>query len=389
VPFEWIRAELDTLSADGLLRRRRVVRPLGNGWCELEGRRLRDFASNDYLGLATDERIVAAAREALADAGSGARASALVAGRGPWHERLERRLAEFEGSEAALLFPTGYAANVGAVTALVGPGDAVFSDRLNHASLIDGCRLSGATVHIYPHCDLESLEQHLSQADAREGTSRRLIVTDSVFSMDGDAAPLRELHELARRYGAMLLIDEAHATGVLGDRGRGLSEHCGIDDGAFIKVGTLSKAIGSQGGFVAGGRDVVDWLFNKARPQMFSTGLAPSACGAALAALDIIEAEPERRRTVLAHAASLRGGLMEAGLATPAHSVGPIVPVVLGDPEVTTRVARRLEDQGFLVAGIRPPTVPQGTSRLRISVSSAHSAEDVAALAKEVIAATM
>lgn len=381
-PLDWINADLDRLRRDDLLRTPRCVRPLGDGWCEVDGRRLRNFASNDYLGLAGDPRVRDAAAAALAQCGAGSRASALVCGRTDWHQRLEDRLAAFEGTAAALLFPTGYAANVGTIAALVGRGDVVLCDRLNHASLVDGCRLSGARLRVYPHRDVEAVERELRKA---AGARRQLIVTDSLFSMDGDAAPLRELWAAAERHGAMLLVDEAHATGVFGATGRGLTEELGLEGRPIVKVGTLSKAIGAQGGFVVGSRTLIDWLFTTARTQMFSTALAPPACAAACAALDLVEREPQRRRTLLRQAERLRERLSSAGLRLPADAIGPILPILLGDPDQAVAAGRALEERGHLVAAIRPPTVPRGTSRLRISLTLQNSPADVEALAGDLI----
>jgi 8-amino-7-oxononanoate synthase len=365
--LDWIESELARWETAGLRRTRRTTTPLGNGWMNVDGRRLLNLASNDYLCLAGHERLKEAAREALQDGGVGARASALVTGRTIWHDRLERRLAEFEQAEAALLFPTGYAANVGVITSLVDRDDSVFCDRLNHASLIDGCRLSGARLHLFRHSDLEALENELRKSVERR---RRLIVVDSVFSMDGDTAPLAELLALAERFDAMLLIDEAHATGVLGRTGRGLAEHLGVESARLVRVGTLSKAIGCQGGFVVGSRVLIDWLWNRARPQVFSTALPPAIAAAAVAALDIIEQEPQRRERLQSLSKHLRRRVTEAGFTMPRTDiVTPIVPVILHDPVVTLRAAARLEDEGFLVGAIRPPSVPTGMSRLRISLN--------------------
>ncbi|MBL8849916.1 MAG: 8-amino-7-oxononanoate synthase [Planctomycetaceae bacterium] len=379
-PLDWITTELSQLQAENLRRVRRTVQPLAGGWCEVDGRRLRNFAGNDYLGLAGDPRLAEAARQALDSAGTGARASALVCGRTEWHERLEARLAAFEGAEAALLFPTGYAANVGAIAALVGDSDLVISDRLNHASLIDGCRLSGARVRVYPHADAAALDRELAK---HRDVRRKLIVTDGVFSMDGDLAPLGELEQIAQRHDAMLLVDEAHGTGVFGDHGRGACEVFHVKH-SVIRVGTLSKALGSQGGFVVGPQSLIDWLWNKSRPQVFSTALSPASCAAAAAALDVIEAEPQRRAILQQRSDELRVALRSLGIEPLAASRGPIVPVVLGDAGQTMRVAQSLSDQGFLVGAIRPPTVPRNSSRLRISVCSLHSFDDVAALAAAV-----
>jgi 8-amino-7-oxononanoate synthase len=377
----WITAELDALSAAGIRRERRVVTPLSEGRCRLDGRTLVDVSSNDYLGLAGDERLIAAATRALQEAGVGARASALVSGRSEWHARLEERLARFEGTESAVLFPTGFAANLGTIAAVAGRGDVVFCDRLNHASLIDGCRLSGAKFQVYRHDALDRLETALKRAAAAR---RRWIVTDAVFSMDGNVAPLVELCDIADRHDAGLIVDEAHATGVFGERGRGVTELCGVESRVTIRIGTLSKAVGCLGGFVADSRALCELLWNTARPQMFSTALPPAICAAAIAAIDVIVAEPWRRRRVMELADRLRAGLRGSGHAIPPQCVAPIVPVILGDPQKTMQVAERLCDRGFLVAGIRPPTVPRGSSRLRISLSASHSEGDVDALVQAV-----
>jgi 8-amino-7-oxononanoate synthase len=369
-----ITQELESLGEQGLLRCRRTVSRKPGGWCEVDGRRLRDFASNDYLGLSLDPRLIASAREAAAEYGAGSGGSQLVVGRSPWHARLESRLAQFESREAALLFPTGFAANVGTITALAGPGDLICSDRLNHASLIDGCRLSGAEVYIYDHDRLAELEACLSTAKQNR---RKLIVTDGVFSMDGVVAPLPELCSLADRYSADLLVDEAHATGVFGRRGRGVAELLGVEDRVAVRVGTLSKAIGSAGGFVTGNRLLIDWLWNRARTQIFSTAAPPAACAAACAAIDIIEKEPARRERLFSLSQRLRQGIAALGLETVRGGQGPIVPVILHAPRSAVLVARRMEEQGFLVGAMRPPSVPAGTSRLRIGVMAVHEAEDI------------
>jgi 8-amino-7-oxononanoate synthase len=377
--FPWLKDELLWLSEQGLERKRRTVLRRPGGRCVVDGRELCDFASNDYLGLSQHPVVIEAARSAAAECGAGSGGSALVVGRSPWHERLEERLARFEGQEAALLFPTGFAANVGTITALVERGDLVCSDRLNHASLIDGCRLTGAEIYVYDRDRLDRLDARLLSAqDAR----RKLIVTDGVFSMDGVLAPLRELCELATKHGAMLLVDEAHGTGVFGRHGRGVCEELEVEDKVPVRVGTLSKAIGSIGGFVTGSRLLIDVLFNRARTQIFSTAAPPSACAAACAALDIIEAEPERREKLLALSRQLRIQIAESdvGLDTVAGGTGPIVPILERRPEYAVSSARTLEESGFLVGTMRPPSVPPGTSRLRIGVTAAHSEEDIHSL---------
>jgi 7-keto-8-aminopelargonate synthetase-like enzyme len=407
-PLDWIDDELGALEERSLIRRRREITALPQGRCRVGERELVNFASNDYLDLAHDPRVIAAAREALEDGSVGAGASSLVSGRSSWHRALEERLARFEQQPASLLFPTGYAANVGTICALAGSNELVFSDRLNHASLIDGCRLSGAQVHVYRHDDLAELSSLLKKGTGSERQvavpekerrgevpvpffqqapgggleedprgRRRLIVTDSVFSMDGDLAPLSQLCDLADRFDALLVIDEAHATGIFGKNGRGVAELQGVESRNIVRVGTLSKAIGAQGGFVAGPKSLIDWLWNRARTQMFSTALPPAVCAAAAAAIDIIDSEPGRRERLLQLADSFRRHLRESQIGALPNSAGPIVPIVLSAPERALEAARRLEDLGFLVAAIRPPTVPEGTSRLRISLSSGHSLDDI------------
>jgi 8-amino-7-oxononanoate synthase len=326
--------------------------------------------------LAADSRVAAAARDAIEREGWGSAASPLLAGRSAAHARLEAELAAFEGTEAALLFSCGFAANLAAVAALVSRGDAVFADEMNHASLIDGCRLSRATVHVYPHGDWRRLAEMLAGA---AGARRRLIVTDALFSMDGDLAPLVELLDLAPRHHAMLLVDEAHATGVFGATGRGVAEHVGVAERIDIRVGTLSKALGGVGGFVCGRRSLVDWLANRGRAHVFSTAPPAAACAAASATLGIVRDEPDRRKRLLAEAARLRAALMAQGYDV-GRSASQIIPLVVGEPRRAVELAEQLFARGFYVPAIRPPSVPEGQSRLRISLSAAHDARDVAGL---------
>jgi len=374
----WLRQQLDEWDASLLRRRRRVVTPLKEGWCLVDGRRVRNFAGNDYLHLAQHPDVIAAAQAAVVQAGVGSQGSALVCGRTSWHVELEQRLARFEGAEAAILFPTGMAANMGTITALAGARDVVFCDRLNHASLIDGCRLCGAKFRVYRHKDLNRLGDALQQAAHFQ---RRWIVTDSVFSMDGDLAPLPELCDLAERYQAHLIVDEAHATGVFGATGRGVCEHFGVARRVAVRVGTLSKALGALGGFVCGSAELIETLWNSARTQMFSTALPPAICAAATAALDVLEREPERRIQLQRSCELFRTELRQRGVEPLPGSTGPIVPVVTGSPATTLQVAAKLEERGYLVGAIRPPTVPAGTSRLRISLSLAHSTTEIAQFA--------
>ncbi len=376
-PLHWLNDALADLDARGL-RRTLPSRqlPQRGDRIEIDGQTLVNFGSNDYLGLASDERIVAAVRSALNESGWGAGASPLVTGRSGLHAALERELAAFEGVEAAILFPTGYSANVGAITALVGQDDAVFSDELNHASIIDGCRLSRAAIHVYRHGDIDHLGELLRQSSSFR---RKLIATDSLFSMAGDFAPLSELASLARESDAMLLVDEAHATGVFGALGRGLCEETGIEDIACVRVGTLSKALGSMGGFVAGSQRLIDWLSNRARPYVFSTAFPAATAAAGLAALEIVKHEPERRKTLHALAAETRCQLAAAGLAN-GKSASQIIPVVLGDPACALEASAKLRECGFFVPAIRPPSVPEGQSLLRISLTTLHTHDQISRL---------
>ncbi|MEO1993856.1 MAG: 8-amino-7-oxononanoate synthase, partial [Planctomycetaceae bacterium] len=364
--------------------RRRLI-PKPDGWCEIDGHVLKNFASNDYLGLALDSRLVDAACRAAKEGGIGAGASPLVSGRTQWHADLEERIAQFECAEACVLFPSGYAANLGILTSLVQPGDQVFSDRWNHASLIDGCRLSGADVYVYQHGDVQHLESLLAKTTH---SGHRLIVTDSVFSVDGDVAPLAEICRLAETYDTMLVVDEAHATGIYGEHGRGLVEALHLESRVMLRIATLSKAVGAQGGFVVGDQALIDWLWNRARSQVFSTAMSPAVCAAACTALDIIEAEPWRRERLWELSRVFVARLLEAELhlgSTAPQELGPIVPVMLDHPEIAMAAGRMIENDGFLVGTIRPPSVPVGTSRLRITMSCAHTEADVKRMADSVV----
>ena len=363
--WDWLDADLKRLRDEGLWRDVRTIKSLPDGWCEVDGRRVRNLSSNDYLNLAHDPRVVAAAKEALDEGGVGAGASALVSGRSPWHEKLEATIREFERTEAAVLFPSGYAANVGTVSALVSDQDVVFCDRLNHASLVDGCRMSGARLRVYRHDRLEVLERELRKSST-EG--RRWIVTDAVFSMDGDLAPLPELCDLAEAFDARVIVDEAHGTGVFGANGRGACEHFGVEDRVAVRIGTLSKAVGALGGFVACSNSVRDGLWHSARTQVFSTALPPAICAAAARSFELIRDEPESREHLQAISSEFRE-LMSGRLSS--EGIGPIVPIRGERPEWTQRLAAELLEAGFLVGAIRPPTVPHGTSRLRICMTAA------------------
>ena len=363
--IESLEEELSALDAAGLRRTMRV----GAGG-------LVSFADNDYLGLAADGRVKAAAAKAAMEFGAGAGASRLVTGTLPAHIALERHVAAFKGTADAIAFSTGYMANLGAIAAVAGRGDVVLSDALNHASIIDGCRLSGAETLVYPHLDMEALDSMLAEV---RGARRVLVVSDGVFSMDGDMLDLPRFLEICRRHDAFSMVDEAHALGVLGKTGRGISEHfgCGHPD---IMMGTLSKALGSAGGYVAGGKVLVEYLRQKARTFIFNTAPVPAAMAAADAALSVLEAEPglvERLRgNIGAFAAALRGGPTTAGAGRTA-----IFPIVVGDEKRALAASEALAKRGFFVPAIRYPTVAKGAARLRVSLSARHSKAEVEALA--------
>ncbi len=374
-----VAARLEELRERGLYRRLRLIEGPQGPRVLLAGREVLLLCSNDYLGLAADPRVREAAAEVALRWGAGAGASRLISGNMQPHRELEARLAAFKGYERALLFGSGYLANTGTIAALAGEGEVVFSDALNHASIIDGCRLARAETVVYRHNDIEHLESLL------RGTAGApaLIVTDGVFSMDGDVAPLAKLLELARRHGARLLVDEAHATGALGPGGRGAVAAAGLSGEVDIVVGTLGKALGSYGAYVCAGGETVDYLVNRARPFVFSTAPPPPALGAARAALGVLEAEPERVGRLAANARTLREALAAEGLAATA-STTQIVPIRVGEAEPTMELCERALERGVFAQGIRPPTVPAGSSRLRFTVMATHEPEELRQAAHQV-----
>lgn len=375
--------ELGALQAAGLRRTMRAVQQRQSGTVLLRGERIADFASNDYLGLAADPRIARAAMAVLQAEGTGAGAARLISGNHPIHESLERALARLKQTPHALLFPSGYMVNIGVIPALVDERDVIYADSLNHASLVDGCRLSRATVRIFPHCDLDELGAML---DADRGRYRRaLIVVEGVFSMDGDVFPLDGLVDIAEQFGAWSYVDDAHGTGVLGPTGAGALEHFGVTDRVDIVVGTLGKALGTAGAWVAGSRSLIEFLTSSARSFIYTTGSPPALAAAALESLRLAEVEPWRREAVRDRARQLRERLRSEGREVPGAADAHIVPVMIGDPVRTMTLVGELRRRGFLVGGVRPPSVAAGTSRLRISVSAVHPPELVDALAASVI----
>jgi 8-amino-7-oxononanoate synthase len=363
---------LDELHHAGLHRRLRLVDSPQGPRVVLDGNEVLLLCSNNYLGLADHPRVRQAAAEAAERWGAGAGASRLISGNLALHHKLEAWLAEFKGTEAALLFGSGYLANIGMVTALAGRGEVVFSDELNHASIIDGCRLSRAETFVYRHCDLE----HLSWGLRRAGERAALIVTDSVFSMDGDVAPLPGLVALARSHCCMLAVDEAHGTGTLGPEGRGAVAEAGLTGEVDVIVGTLGKALGSYGAYVCARPQIVDLLVNTARPFIFSTAPPPPAVGAALASLSLLAARPGLVDQVRRNGDALRDGLAEAGLDT-GPSRTQIVPVIVGEAHRAVELCERVLEHRIFVQAIRPPTVPEGTSRLRLAVMANHRADEL------------
>jgi len=371
---EEIKAELSRLAKSGLTRTLRTLTTGSEPRVRVDGRLLLNLASNNYLGLATDERVIEAARAAALVYGVGAGASRLISGNLAIHEQLEEELADFKGAAQARVFPTGYSTSVGVLTSLAGRNDTIYSDALIHASLIDGCRLSGATRHIYRHNDPEHLFELLGN---HIDSGRRIIVTDGVFSMDGDVAPLPELAELAERHNAILVVDDAHGTGVLGPEGRGAVEALGLTEKVAVRIGTLSKAFGSQGGYVVGSEALGELLIHRARSFIYSTALAPPLAAAGLMAIRISRAEEWRREALKENARVLRDGLKALGYEFADSVDVPMVVVVLGSPEASISLGERLLEKGILAPAIRPPTVPKGTSRIRMTPMATHTTNDM------------
>ena len=373
---ERIKRQLRGLQTDHLLRSPSITEGRADGMCERNGRLLVNFGSNDYLGLASKLYVPANTRH-------GATASALVSGRSAAHDRLESALAEFEGTESALLFPTGYAANVGTLCGLIGKQDAVFCDRDNHASIIDGARLSGASLHIYRRTRLKSLRASL--ADRRADFDCVIIVSDGVFSMDGTVAPLAELCELAEQFDASVVVDEAHGTGVLGARGRGACELLGVEERVLARVGTMSKAMGGMGGFVSGSKTLTRLLRNTARTQFFSTALPPSVCERMTDSLQFIQNNAASRQRLKKLTEFAHAQIRRLALSTVPEGVAPIVPVLIEGNKAVALAAERLAASGFFVPAIRSPTVKAGTERLRISLSTDHREEQIVAALEQLV----
>ena len=372
------RASLDAVRERGTYRRMRVLSGAQAARMEVDGKQVSLFAGSNYLDLAHHPEVTEASARASRDYGCAAGGSRLINGNLDLHEALEEELAAFLGTPSALAFNTGYMANVGGIPALVGKGDTLVSDSLNHASIIDGARLSKASVRVFPHGDLDALDAVLDECAS--GPGRTLLVVDGVYSMDGDMAPLAPMVESAKHHGAMVMLDDAHGTGTLGARGRGSAEHQGVVEGIDVLVGTLGKSLGSFGAFAAGPAILRDLLVNVARSFIFSCALAPPQVAASRAALAVVRREPQRRWRLQSNAARLRERLGAHGISTQ-PSQTQIVPVVIGDNEPTMKICEDLLDRGFYAQGIRHPSVPRGTARLRITLMASHEETEIDALA--------
>ena len=368
-----LTSELLSLEQKGLQRHLCPVEGPHDPVVRVDGKDVLLFCSNNYLGLANDVRVRQAAIGSLQSSGVSSPASRLISGHTPEHARVETRIARFLGTETAIVFPSGYAANIGIIPALVGPDDVIYSDRLNHRSLIDGCRLSGATIVIYEHLDVESLARRLGE---HSSARRKLIVTDGIFSMDGELAPLDRIAEQSRRHNAILMVDDAHGTGILGDLGRGTPEHFGVASEVDVWMISASKGLGTFGGAIAGRQSLIDIIVNRSPAFIYTTAIPPDLCAATSCALDILDAEPERRHHLLEMAQQVRSGLTELGFDI-CGSRSHIVPVLVGDPHRTLDIADYLIDRGIFVLGIRPPTVPDGMSRLRFSLMATHTYDHI------------
>ena len=372
--LQWIQDELQNLMDGGLYNRIRTLSSPQGAWLVVDGKRVLNFCSNNYLGMANHPRLVQAARQAVEKYGVGPAAVRTIAGTTDLHLELERRLAAFKGVEACITFQSGFTANLGSIPALVGKEDAIFSDELNHASIIDGCRLSGAKIIRYAHCDPEDLKRVLQEQ--RTAYPRAMVITDGVFSMDGDVAPLDKIYEVSQNYDAILMVDDAHGEGVLGKGGRGIVDHFGLHDKVDIEVGTLSKAFGAVGGLVAGDPTVVEWLRQRGRPFLFSSAMTAPDVAACLAALDILEESTELVDRLWENTRYFKAEMKRLGFDT-GKSTTPITPVMLGEASLAQEFSRELFASSVFAMSIGFPTVPRGKARIRVMISAAHQRLDL------------
>jgi glycine C-acetyltransferase len=372
--LQWIQDEIQKLKDDGLYNRIRTLSSPQGAWLVVDGKRVLNFCSNNYLGLANHPRIVAAAQEAVRKYGVGPAAVRSIAGTMELHLELERRLAAFKGVQSAITFQSGFTANMGTIPALVGKDDAVFSDELNHASIIDGCRLSGAKIIRYAHCNPEDLNRVLSEE--RSKYPRAMVITDGVFSMDGDISPLDKIYEVSQKYETILMVDDAHGEGVIGKGGRGIVDHFGLHGKVDVEIGTLSKAFGVVGGVSAGNPVVVEWLRQRGRPFLFSSAMTVPDVAACLAALDILEGSTELVDKLWENTRYFKAEMRKLGFDT-GLSTTPITPIMLGEAPLAQQFSRELFENGLFAMSIGFPTVPKGKARIRVMISAAHSREDL------------
>ena len=369
----WIQNELDALKAQGLFTTIRTLSSPQGAWLEVDGRRVLNLCSNNYLGLANHPRLKGAAQRAIETYGVGPGAVRTIAGTMDLHLELERRLAAFKGVEAAISFQSGFCANLAVIPALVGEEDVVFSDELNHASIIDGCRLSRARVVRYRHADADDLRRVIRES---EGYRRALLITDGVFSMDGDIAPLDRLADVAEEYNLMLMVDDAHGEGVLGRGGRGIVDHYGLHGRVDVEMGTMSKAFGVVGGYIAGRQPAVDWLRQRGRPFLFSSAVTPADVAACIAAVDLLEESTDLVTRLWENGRTFKAEMKRLGFDT-GLSATPITPVMLGEAPLARQFSRRLFEEGVFATAIGFPTVPRGKARIRVMISAAHSTGDL------------
>jgi len=368
-----LQQELEGLRLRGLFREMREVNGMQGPTVTIDNKEAILLSSNNYLGLASHPEVIKAQVQAAEEFGAGSAAARLISGNITLYEKLERKIADFKGTEAAIVFATGYMANVGTISALVGEKDLVICDKLNHASIIDGARLSRATLRVYPHRDLERLEDILKKGS---GYGKRLIITDGIFSMDGDMAPLPELIEISQKYGAILMLDDAHGTGVLGDTGRGTCEYFGIKKGVHIQMATLSKALGNLGGFIAGSRTLIEYIRNKARSFIYSTALPPALLAGSIKAIEIVEKDAGLRKNLWSNVKRFSEGLIGLGLDI-MDTRTQIIPISMGDASLTMKASEFLLKNGIFAPGIRPPTVPKNKCRIRTSLMTTHTNEHI------------
>jgi len=373
-PLSFLSEQIESWKKAGTYQTLRQLQTACQPVCRVDGKEVINLASNNYLGLAGHPKLIEAAVEAARKYGAGSAAVRTIAGTMSIHLELDRRIAAFKQVEACVVFQSGFAANAGTVAAILTPEDHIVSDELNHAIIIDGCRLSKAKIHVFPHKDVAAADRILGELDGKSG--RKLLITDGVFSMDGDIAPLPALVEVAERHGAIMMVDDAHASGVLGRNGRGTVDHFGLHGRVDIQVGTLSKAIGVLGGYVCGSRSLIDFLYHRARPFLFSTSHPPAVAASCLAAFDILESEPERIENLWNNTRYFKSALAAAGFST-GESETPITPIMVGEARTAHAFSNALFEQGVFATGIGYPTVPQGKARIRTIVTAAHTREQL------------